>query len=134
MIPAKRNPYANAQVNSASPEQILVLLYDAALRDLKEAITAIDAGDRGRKAKALDHAVKVVTELANSLRPEKAPEIAANLSSLYDFMIDRMIRSNSSNENLDLQVVHKLLQELRTAWVEAIRINRTQRNHGAAGA
>ncbi len=134
MIPAKRNPYATAQVNSASPEQILVLLYDAVLRDIKEAITALAAGDRGRKAKALDHGVKVVTELANSLRPEKAPEIAANLSSLYDFMIDRMIRSNSRNENLDLQVVHNLLQELRAAWVEAIRINRTQRNSGAAGA
>ena len=134
MIPAKRNPYAQAQVNSASPEQLLVLLYDAALRDLKEAIAALAVNDRGRKAKALDHAVKVVTELANSLRPEKAPEIAENLSSLYDFMIDRMIRSNAQNEDLDLQVVYNLLGELRAAWVEAIRINRTQRNQGAAGA
>ena len=134
MIPAKRNPYASAQVNSASPEQILVLLYDAALRDLKEARAAIEAGDRSRKAKALDHAVKVVTELANSLRPDKAPEIAENLSNLYDFMIDRMIRSNAQNEDLDLQVVYNLLGELRAAWVEAIRINRAQRNRGAAGA
>jgi len=75
MIPAKRNPYASAQVNSASPEQILVLLYDAALRDLKEAMAALRVNDRSRKAKALDHAVKVVTELANSLRPDKSPEI-----------------------------------------------------------
>jgi len=134
MIPAKRNPYANAQVNSASPEQILVLLYDAALRDVREAMSAIESDDRARKAKALDHGVKVVTELANSLRPDKAPDIAENLSSLYDFMIDRMIRSNSTNQNLDLNVVHNLLNELRTAWVEAIRINRTQRNHGVAGA
>ena len=79
MIPAKRNPYANAQVNSASPEQILVLLYDAAIRDVKEAMGALEADDRMRKAKALDHGVKVVTELLNSLRPEKAPEIAENL-------------------------------------------------------
>ena len=84
MIPAKRNPYAQAQVNSASPEQILVLLYDAALRDIKEAMTALKVGDRSRKAKALDHAVKVVTELANSLRPEKAPEIAENLSGILN--------------------------------------------------
>ena len=134
MIPAKRNPYASAQVNSASPEQILVLLYDAALRDLKEAMAALQANDRSRKAKALDHAVKVVTELANSLRPDKSPEIAENLSSLYDFMIDRMIRSNAQNQDLDLQVVYNLLGELRSAWVEAIRINRTQRNQGVAGA
>ena len=134
MIPAKRNPYASAQVNSASPEQLLVLLYDAALRDLKEAMAALQANDRARKAKALDHAVKVVTELANSLRPDKSPEIAENLSSLYDFMIDRMIRSNAQNQDLDLQVVYNLLGELRSAWVEAIRINRTQRNQGVAGA
>ncbi|MEE2836703.1 MAG: flagellar export chaperone FliS [Myxococcota bacterium] len=134
MIPAKRNPYASAQVNSASPEQILVLLYDAALRDLKEAMAALQVNDRSRKAKALDHAVKVVTELANSLRPDKSPEIAENLSSLYDFMIDRMIRSNAQNQDLDLQVVYNLLGELRSAWVEAIRINRTQRNQGVAGA
>ena len=134
MIPTKRNPYASAQVNSASPEQILVLLYDAALRDIKEARAALTVGDRSRKAKALDHAVKVVTELANSLRPDKAPEIAENLSNLYDFMIDRMIRSNAQNEDLDLQVVYNLLGELRAAWVEAIRINRSQRNLGAAGA
>jgi flagellar protein FliS len=134
MIPAKRNPYASAQVNSASPEQILVLLYDAALRDLKEAMAALQANDRARKAKALDHAVKVLTELANSLRPDKSPEIAENLSSLYDFMIDRMIRSNAQNQDLDLQVVYNLLGELRSAWVEAIRINRTQRNQGVAGA
>ena len=134
MIPAKRNPYASAQVNSASPEQLLVLLYDAALRDLKEAMAALQVNDRSRKAKALDHAVKVVTELANSLRPDKSPEIAENLSSLYDFMIDRMIRSNAQNQDLDLQVVYNLLGELRSAWVEAIRINRTQRNQGVAGA
>ena len=134
MIPAKRTPYATAQVNSASPEQILVLLYDAAIRDVKDAIGALQDGDRSRKAKALDQGVKVVTELLSSLRPEKAPEIAANLSNLYDFMIDRMIRSNAQNEDCDLQSVVNLLSELRGAWVEAIRINRTQRNQGAAGA
>jgi len=127
MIPAKRNPYAKARVSSASPEQLLVLLYDAAIRDVKEAIRAIEAGDRSRKAKALDHGVKVITELTSSLRPSEAPEIAANLSNLYDFMISRMIRSNASNANVDLDVVSNLLQELRSAWVEAIRINRTQR-------
>ena len=111
-----------------------MLLYDAAIRDVKEAMGALEADDRTRKAKALDHGVKVVTELLNSLRPEKAPEIAENLSNLYDFMIDRMIRSNAQNENCDLHAVLNLLSELRGAWVEAIRINRTQRNQGAAGA
>ena len=134
MIPAHRNPYASSQVHSASPEQILVMLYDAVIRDIKDATTAIEVGDRARKARSLDHAVKVVTELANSLRPEKAPEIAENLSRLYDFMIDRMIFANTSNSVGDLPMVETLLRDLRSAWVEAIRSNRNLRIQGAMGA
>ena len=134
MIPARKNPYASAQISSASPEQLLVMLYDAAIRDVREATAAIRAGDRERKARVLDHGVKVVTELLTSLRPEKAPEIADNLLKLYDFMIARMIRANIDHDASQLDGVESVLRELREAWVEAIRMQRVQRTQGAVGA
>lgn len=135
MIPTHRkNPYAQARVGSASPEQLLVMLYDAAIKDVREAIQAIGDGDRAQKARVLDHGVKVLTELTNSLRPEKAPEIAENLRRLYDFMIDRMIQANLKDDAEQLDPVVKVLMELREAWVEAIRMQRAQRNQGVLGA
>jgi flagellar protein FliS len=121
-------------VDSASPEQILIMLYDAAIKDIRVAQEAIEANDRGQKAKALDHGVKVIMELINSLRPEKAPEIAENLRRLYDFMIDRMIQANLKNDVEQLEPVVKVLIELREAWVEAIRMQRANRNSGVLGA
>jgi len=135
LIPTrKNNPYAQARVDSASPEQILIMLYDAAIKDIRVAQEAIEANDRGQKAKALDHGVKVIMELINSLRPEKAPEIAENLRRLYDFMIDRMIQANLKNDVEQLEPVVKVLIELREAWVEAIRMQRANRNSGVLGA
>ena len=110
------------------------MLYDAAIKDIRVAQEAIAASDRGQKAKSLDHGVKVIMELINSLRPEKAPEIAENLRRLYDFMIDRMIQANLKNDAEQLEPVVKVLVELREAWVEAIRMQRANRNSGVLGA
>tara|TARA_Y100001934_G_scaffold282860_1_gene398883 strand:- start:1264 stop:1671 length:408 start_codon:yes stop_codon:yes gene_type:complete len=135
VIPTRNNnPYAQAKIGSASPEQLLIMLYDAAIKDVRVAVEAIEAGDRGAKAKALDHGVKVLTELINSLRPDKAPEIADNLRRLYDFMIDRMIQANLKSDAELLEPVGKVLGELREAWVEAIRMQRANRNQGVLGA
>ncbi len=126
------NHYQQNQVVTASPEQILIMLYDGAIRFVRQAQGALSAGDRQAKATAIQKAVNIITEFRNTLDHEVGGEIAANLDALYDYMLRELIRANVGNEARPLEVVEGLLMELREAWVQAIESHRAAQKAGQA--
>ena len=82
--------YKRKQVESASPAQLIVMLYDAALDQLGKAELAMEDTTPRRIEKyhnALIACQNIITELISSLDLEKGGEIATNLFNLYDYMI-----------------------------------------------
>lgn len=120
---AYMSQYQNNQVLTASPGQILIMLYDGAIRFVRQARAAIDAGDRGGKAIAINKAVAIVTEFSNTLDREIGGEIALDLSRLYGFMVRELVAVNAHGEVERLEPVEKILLELREAFAGAIIIN-----------
>ncbi len=120
---AYMNKYQNNQILTASPEQILIMLYDGAIRFCNQAIQAMADEDKKVQAEKISRTVAIICEFANTLDHEIGGEIAADLDALYTYMINELTRANLDDEPKALETVINLLSELREAWVEAAKIN-----------
>lgn len=118
--------YQQNQILSASPEKILVMLYDGAIRFTRQAMIGIEDGRPSVKAVGISRAMAIITEFANTLDHEIGGEIAANLDGLYSFMIQELTQANLNDDIEKLKVVERLLNDLRQTWVEAIEIARKE--------
>lgn len=113
--------YARVAVESAvmgaSPHQLIVMLFDGALSALVRARLFISQGDIAAKGEALSKAINIIDNgLKAGLNAEKSPEIAANLSSLYDYMVRRLLQANLRNEVSAIEEVEALLNNIAGAW------------------
>ena len=79
--------YKKTSVNTASKEQILLMLYQAAIKNCKKAMVAIDEKNISSKGEHIGKLQDIVLELSNSLDFEVGGEIATELASLYDYII-----------------------------------------------
>lgn len=118
------NQYQNNHILSASPEQILIMLYDGSIRFCRQAIHAMEAKNKTVQAEKISRAMAIVSEFSNTLNHEIGGEIAADLDALYGFMMRELTNANVRNDRKALETVEGLLIDLRETWVEAIEINR----------
>lgn len=123
------NPYGKYQENqilSSSPEQILILLYDGAIRFTRQAISALEEANLAGFYHGITKSMAIITELSNSLDHAIGGEIAEDLDGLYNFMIRELTLANLHKDIEKLRVVEKLLVDLRGTWSEAIAINKQE--------
>jgi flagellar protein FliS len=116
------NAYANVGLEtgiaSASPHKLIVMLYDGALVALLSAKTNIAANNIAAKGTAISKAITIIDNgLRASLDKDAGGEIAANLDALYDYMSRRLLHANLKNDVPAIDEVHRLLSDLREAWV-----------------
>lgn len=121
---AYSNHYQNNQVMTASPEQLLIMLYDGAIRFVRQAKFAIEDKRPGDKAIAITKAVAIITEFSNTLDYEIGGEVALDLGRLYDFMIRELSAVNARGEVERLEPIERILLNLREGFSGAIEINR----------
>ena len=121
---AYSNHYRNNQIMTASPEQILIMLYDGAIRFVRQAGQAIEDGRQADKAKAIGKAMAIVAEFSNTLDFEVGGSIADDLYRLYDFVIRELSAINARGDAKRLEAVERILLDLREGFVGAIEANR----------
>ena len=117
--------YLQNQILTASPERILIMLYDGAIRFTRQAIMGIEENRPSLKLEGISRAMAIVAEFANTLDHQMGGEIAENLDGLYHFII-RELTEARKGDVAKLRVVEGLLVDLRTTWVEAIEIARNE--------
>lgn len=120
---AYTNNYLKSQIETASKEQILLMLYDGAIRFSKKASQAIEADDTVNKGKYLGKTIAIITEFSNSLNHQVGGDISKNLDALYAYMIRELSRANIKNETAPIDSVGNMLSELRETWAAAITKN-----------
>ncbi len=130
---AYSNQYRNNQVMTASPEQILIMLYDGAIRFVRQARSAIEDGRREDKSHAIRRAIAIVTEFSNTLDFEVGGEIAYDLNRLYDFVIRELSAVNARSDGDRLVPVENILLDLREGFAGAIESSRTANPKVATG-
>lgn len=117
------NQYQNNQILTASREQILLMLYDGAIKFCKQAKKALEDDDMSAKGKFIGKAIAIISEFSNSLDHEIGGEIAANLDGLYTYMLKELSSANLNNDPKPIDTACTMLCELRATWSEAIEIN-----------
>lgn len=113
--------YRASNVDTASPAQIVVKLYDGALKFMRQGQAAIRSREHAKKGAALSRAHAIVSELQATLRAEHAPELCENLDRLYEFVLYQITESNRSGMPELLDPAIRVLDELRSAWAEVAK-------------
>jgi len=117
------NQYKNVKVKTASPGEVLVMLYDGLFRFLHEAHTAMSDDDCARAGERLDRAHAIVSELLSTLRPEVAPELCQQLSGVYHFCMDHIIQANIEQKAELINEVIKVLTPIRDGFRQAVTMS-----------
>jgi len=121
---AYSNQYRNNQVMTASSEQILIMLFDGAIRFVRQAGQAIEDGRRADKSVAINKTMAIVAEFSNTLNFEVGGAIADDLYRLYDFLLRELSAVNARGDRKRLDAVERILLDLREGFVGAIEANR----------
>lgn len=104
-------------VVAASPQQLIVMLYDGAIAACNAAIPGIKNKQIEQKSALLSKAIMIIESgLRLSLDKKQGGEIAASLDALYSYMSDRLFIANLRNQTEPVEEVIKLLVDLRYAW------------------
>jgi len=127
---ANVNAYQNTQVTTASPEKILLMLYDGAVRFSKLALDRMNRQDISGKGVYIGKALAIVTELMNTLDHKIGGEIAQNLERLYVYLIGEFTKANVNNDPKSLENAIAILSHLRDTWTEAVDIVQKERSIG----
>jgi flagellar protein FliS len=110
------NPYLQQMVETATPVQLIGLLFRRGSELMDDAEAALNARDFERANDALVKAQRIVAELISSLDMEKGGEIATNLHRLYTFVWERLLHANLRKSVEPLQEAKTIWRELQSLW------------------
>ncbi len=114
------NQYKVTAVTTANRGQLLIMLYEAAIKNVKKATESIQKKDLTAKGMAIGKAHDIINELMNTLDFNVGGKIAEDLERLYNFMAEQLIKANTENVSEPLQVTQKLLETLLDGWKGAV--------------
>lgn len=110
--------YKEAGVMTASPAQLVVMLYDGAGRFLRQAAAAMEEADVPRSNERLQRAEAIVQELLDTLDFEKGGEVATSLRDLYFFALRHLGEARIERDPAKVRQVIQMFGELRGSWAE----------------
>ncbi|MGE0863523.1 MAG: flagellar export chaperone FliS [Vicinamibacterales bacterium] len=117
MLPNKGlHAYRSTEVTSRTPLELVVMLYDGAIRFVGAAREAIGRGDIRARSQAISRALAIVSELQNTLDIERGGEMAESLDDLYRYLTQRLVQATVSNDVSALDEARRLLETLRDGW------------------
>lgn len=120
--------YKKTSVQTASKEQILLMLYQAAIQNCKKAIEAIDNKQIAKKGEYIGKLQDIIVELNSSLDFEVGGDVAKELAALYDFILYSTSQANVKIDKEPLEGCLKVLNTLYSGWTEAIKSLRKTEN------
>jgi flagellar secretion chaperone FliS len=112
---ALRN-YQKTKVQTADTLNLVIMCYDAAIQDLREAKMLHENQAMEKTYNRIRHAQDLITELLVGLDYERGGEIALNLSRVYNFILRQLLGINSRRDTSIYNHLIRILEELRDAW------------------
>ncbi len=113
--------YKQTQMDTAPKEEILLMLYDGAVRFLNLAKEGFAEKNIEKQHNNIVKVQNIITEFETSLDREAGGEFAQNLLNLYEFMSNQLFIANVKKDEQALDIVIKHMTALRDTWREAIK-------------
>jgi flagellar protein FliS len=130
------NPYSKykqTSVLSASREQVLLMLYEAAIKFTKLAIQAAENKKIAERGQNIIRAFDIILELNATLDHKVGGELSQQLESLYLYLMDQYTKANITGKIEPLQSCVTVLENLYEGWKQAVEvIKKTNEQKGGA--
>lgn len=128
MVNAAAEAYKRQQIMTATPEALTLMLYNGALRFMKEGIEHINKKDYEKANNSIQRAENIISEFRVTLNMDY--EISHQLMPLYNYVYDRLVEGNIKSESAPIEEAMGIITELRDAWAQAMKKARQEK--GAA--
>ena len=133
--------YKETQVRTAGQGQLIVMLYEEAVKQLTKALELLELNNSDKKdpgrieqiSKSVMKTEEIITELMVSLNFEQGGEVSKNLFSLYTWFNRELVEANISQDTKRLIRVKDMLSELRDAWIAIASQKTTEQPSEAVG-
>ncbi|WP_274362528.1 flagellar export chaperone FliS [Paenibacillus thermotolerans] len=119
MIQQQPNKYLETAVQTASPQQLLIMLYDGGIRFCRAGAEAIRQKRYEDANKSLCRVQDIINEFIITL--DRNAPVAKGLLALYEYMNHQLIQANIKKDEEIVQEVLGYLQELKETWVQAAK-------------
>ncbi len=114
--------YLTTQVETTTQGELLIMLYEAAIKFLKRAKIEIDNKDFAKKGIYISKAMAIIHELSECLNKDKGGEITPKLTQLYMFCTAQLVKANIRLDKKMLDDVINILDGLRSAYAQIVPI------------
>ena len=118
MYQSSHDAYLESRVLSATPLELVHLLYRGAIEAVQDARHELAGGRIVERSRAISRACAILTELSAALNHQIGGELASRLGALYDYMQRRLLEANLQQSDPPLGEVLSLLATLEEAWAE----------------
>lgn len=105
-----------AQAVDASPHRLIQMLMEGGLTRIAQARGAMERQQTAMKGELIGKAIAIIGGLREGLDLQQGGELAANLDSLYQYMVSRLLEANVKNEAAPLDEVAGLLRNVKSGW------------------
>lgn len=129
--------YQNTGIKTASQGKLVVLLYEGAIKNLKNALECFNSAEKvearniEKFGNYLMKTQDIISELQVSLNMDKGGQIASNLMSLYVYFNQELTSANITKDKAKLESVLNMITELHTAWSSAAASEANTRRYSA---
>jgi flagellar secretion chaperone FliS len=119
MLPSQQNKYLEASIQTASPQQLLIMLCDGAIRFCKAGIESTKKHNYEEANKNFCKVQDIVKEFMITL--DQTAVIYESLMQLYDYFIVRLVEANTKKDTVPAEEVLGYLIELKETWFQAAK-------------
>jgi len=118
--------YLQTQVTTTSQGDLVVMLYDGALKFLHQAKAYLAANDMAQKGITISKALDVINELDCALNMKQGGSLAGNLHGLYLFCSSQLVKANMKKDPAMIDNVIRVLSGLRSAYAQILTLPEAQ--------
>lgn len=123
MTPSMTNVYKSNSIQTASPAELTLMLYDGAIKFCNIALGALEKDDIQKANTNIVKAEKIIVEFRCTL-DFKYP-VAKEFDRVYDYIYRRLVEANIKKDTEILEDALKYIREMRDTWKEVMRLNRS---------
>jgi len=113
------NRYLETTVQTATPAQLLIMLYDGAIRFSRQGIEALKQNKYEEANRCLVRVQDIIQEFVITL--DRNAPMSDSLLQLYEYFIHRLIEGNVKKQSEPIEEVMGYLIDLKETWVQASR-------------
>ena len=121
-LPNAYNQYNNSKILTASPAELVLMLYDGAIKFCNIASVAIDNNDIEKAHINIVKTERIIDHLRITL-DMKYP-VAQDFERIYSYLSKRLVEANVTKDKAILEEVHGHLSAVRDTWKEVMRLNK----------